>query len=62
MCAGKTSTRAKYISDRARSVGGMSFSEALKVTYKGRGGTQVQYKRSDLEYDIQVGYLEIVSA
>lgn len=56
---GKISKRAPYISDRARSVDGMTFDEVTTMQYSLGDGTFINYKRNDIWYDIQHGYLTL---
>ena len=57
---GKISEKAPYISDRAAMVHKKKIAKALQVQYTNREGKLVNYRRGDLEYDINNGYLETV--
>ena len=58
---GKASTRAKYISDRAKDAHGLTYSQALQLQYRSRNGELVAYTVNDLEYNLNHGYLEVAS-
>ena len=58
---GKSSTRAKYISDRAKVADGLTYSQALQLQYRNRNGEMVAYTVNDLEYDLDHGYLKVAS-
>ena len=50
--------RAKpYISQRCKGIAGLSVSDALHSTFATADGTQVRYRRVDLQWDLDHGYL-----
>lgn len=55
---GKRSASAPYISNRASMVHGKTYAQAIEVQYTNSAGKLVQYKRADLQYDINTGYLD----
>ena len=58
---GKVSRRAPCILSRAERVGGHTFDQCRRLTYDKHGDAKVYYE-SDLQYDLDHGYLEYANA
>ena len=57
---GKVAARSVYISNRACSVDGCTYAEALKKKYRNKQGQLVPYRQADIEYDVRGGFLDVL--
>ncbi len=57
--AGKKSSSKDYIKHRCQAVVGLTVEQALQQSFPNAAGAMTRFRRSDLDYDIKCGRLQI---
>ena len=57
----KNGNRAKYIADRLQTLLGLTPTQSTKLKYKNSKGEVKKYRYEDCKYDLNQGYLQLVT-